>query len=105
MRSEIHETGTELDRCRVHLRHVSPFRVSLSHDGLGPRCDTARGLLAIVDFERIVGISDPWVLGHVRAGKGTVSDEIIDSGFELVEDVDLLDEQYVLRFKKREMAR
>jgi hypothetical protein len=45
------------------------------------------------------------VLGHVRAGKGTVSDEIIGSGFELVEDVDLLDEQYVLRFKKREMAR
>ncbi len=85
--------------CDTYHHFEFPFLTMASvHDAIRPG-----GLLVIVDFKRIVGISDPWVLGHVRAGKGTVSDEIIDSGFELIEEVDLLEGQYVLRFKKREM--
>lgn len=61
------------------------------------------GELIIVDFERIKGVSEEWVLNHVRCGKGTVSDEIRDAGFDLVEEVDLgMDGQYILRFQKRE---
>ena len=59
------------------------------------------GELLVVDFERIQGVSPAWVLGHVRCGKGTVTDEIKDAGFELVADIPLMDSQYVLRFRKR----
>lgn len=59
------------------------------------------GRLVVVDFERIKGISSDWTLDHVRCGKGTVTDEIKDAGFDFVEEVKLMDEQYVLVFKKR----
>ena len=59
------------------------------------------GRLVVVDFERIRGVSNDWTLDHVRCGKGTVTDEIKDAGFEYVEEIDLMDEQYVIVFKKR----
>lgn len=62
------------------------------------------GRLVVVDFERIVGISSEWTLNHVRCGKGTVTDEIKDAGFDFVEEIDLMDEQYVLVFEKRTPA-
>jgi predicted methyltransferase len=58
------------------------------------------GALIIVDFERIPGISTNWILGHVRADKATVIQEIEAAGFKLVEDRPLLQENYFLRFKK-----
>jgi ubiquinone/menaquinone biosynthesis C-methylase UbiE len=61
------------------------------------------GRLVIVDFERVKGISDTWTLDHVRAGKGTVTDEVKDSGFEFLREIDLgMEGQYVLEFRKRE---
>ena len=63
------------------------------------------GLLMIVDFERIEGLSHPFVLDMVRAGKGTVIDEIRDAGFEAIEDIPMFDDEYVLKFKKREALR
>lgn len=62
------------------------------------------GRLIIVDFERVEGVSKPFVMGHVRCGKGTVTDEVRDAGFELAADIPMMEEQYVLIFEKREPA-
>lgn len=60
------------------------------------------GRLVIVDFERIQGVTREFVWNMVRAGKGTFTDEIINAGFSLIEEVPFTDEHYILRFKKRE---
>lgn len=61
------------------------------------------GVLVIVDFERIAGETREFVWNMVRAGKGHFTDEIIDAGFELIEEVPFTEKHYILRFKKREM--
>ncbi len=60
------------------------------------------GHLIVVDFKRIPGESREWILGHVRAGKSVVRDEIEEAGFELVEELDIdgLQENYFLKFRK-----
>ncbi len=60
------------------------------------------GELVIVDFERIPGVSREWILGHVRAGKQEVTQEVVAAGFVFVEEVSLpgLQENYWLRFRK-----
>lgn len=58
------------------------------------------GELVVVDFKRIPGVSNPWVLSHVRAGEDTVVGEIEQAGFELVERVDFMQTQYFLRFRR-----
>ena len=60
------------------------------------------GQVVIVDFHRIEGVSRPFIMGHVRAGEEVFTQEILDAGFELVNDhdVDFLSENYVLRFRK-----
>lgn len=58
------------------------------------------GELVVVDFERIEGVSSDWILGHVRAGKEVFRAEIEAAGFELVEEVDMMTENYFLRFRK-----
>ena len=62
-----------------------------------------RGEIVLVDFERIPGVSRDWILGHVRAGKAEVTGELESFGFALVEEVDIpgLEENYLLRFRKR----
>lgn len=61
------------------------------------------GILLVVDFERVPGVSKPWLLKHVRAGKSVFRSEIEAAGFELVEEVSIsgLKENYVLRFRKK----
>jgi len=61
------------------------------------------GEVVIVDFERIPGVSREWVLDHVRAGKAEVIAEMESFGFEMVEEIDVpgLEENYVVRFRKR----
>lgn len=62
----------------------------------------ARGALVVVDFERVPGLSRPWILEHVRAGKEAVSAEIQAAGFELEAELPAgLAENYMLRFRKR----
>lgn len=62
------------------------------------------GLLVLVDNERIEGVTPPGILSMVRAGKGTFTDEIVDAGFELVDDVDIgMTEHYLLKFRHRPM--
>ncbi len=59
------------------------------------------GRVALLDFERIEGVSSEWTMGHVRAGKEVFQKEIEDAGFELVEEFDLFTENYFLVFKKK----
>ncbi len=83
--------------CDTYHHFEYPFSMLESiHNALRPG-----GRLVIVDFERVKGISETWVLGHVRVGKGTVTDEVKDSGFELVKEDPFMEEQYFLVFRKR----
>jgi len=60
------------------------------------------GRVAVVDFERIEGVSSEWILGHVRAGKEVFRSEIEAAGFELVEELDLFEQNYFLVFREAE---
>lgn len=61
------------------------------------------GRLILVDFERQPGITRDWLLGHVRAGKEQVIEEVETAGFDFDEEIEIpgLAENYVLRFVKR----
>ncbi|MGF1467385.1 MAG: class I SAM-dependent methyltransferase [Sandaracinaceae bacterium] len=60
------------------------------------------GTLFIVDFERIPEVSSSFILGHVRADKAQVTEEVEDAGFTLVEEVTVagVEENYLLRFRR-----
>ncbi|QDU39922.1 Ubiquinone/menaquinone biosynthesis C-methyltransferase UbiE [Maioricimonas rarisocia] len=59
------------------------------------------GEVILIDFIRIEGVSDDWILGHVRADQETFTREITATGFRQVEDrKGLLDESYFVRFRK-----
>ncbi|MFQ5748194.1 MAG: class I SAM-dependent methyltransferase [Planctomycetota bacterium] len=61
----------------------------------------AGGEMVVIDFDRIEGQSSPWILKHMRAGKGAFIKEIEAAGFRLVEDKQgLLESSYFLRFRK-----
>lgn len=60
------------------------------------------GIVCLVDFERIEGVSSDWILGHVRAGKETVQQEMEAAGFERIDEVKgLFKDNYFLKFRKR----
>lgn len=61
------------------------------------------GRFYVIDFERIEGVSRPWILGHVRAGREVFQAEIEAAGFELIDDTRVpgLEENYSLIFVKR----
>jgi ubiquinone/menaquinone biosynthesis C-methylase UbiE len=82
--------------CDTYHHFEFPFRTMSSlHRAL-----RSGGRVVVIDFERIQGVSPPWVLSHVRAGRGTVAHEIISSGFRLVGEVRLLKDKYCLLFEK-----
>lgn len=58
------------------------------------------GSLVIVDFERIPGKTDDWILDHVRAGKEVFRAEIESAGFVFKDEIKIegLDDNYILRF-------
>jgi ubiquinone/menaquinone biosynthesis C-methylase UbiE len=60
------------------------------------------GQLVLVEFRRIPGQSEPWLLEHVRAGEKVFKKEILEIGFELTNShyPPYLTENYVLRFRK-----
>lgn len=60
------------------------------------------GRVALIDFERIPGVSREWILGHVRAGKDVFGQEIAAAGFEKVKELTLagLKENYFVIFRK-----
>jgi ubiquinone/menaquinone biosynthesis C-methylase UbiE len=59
------------------------------------------GTICLIDFERIEGVSSDWILGHVRAGKSVVQQEIEAAGFELVEEIDMFEQNYFLKFRHK----
>ena len=56
------------------------------------------GALWVIDFQREAN-TDAATRRHVRAGKGTVLRELAQAGFELVEELPLLQENYVLHLR------
>jgi hypothetical protein len=52
-------------------------------------------------LERVKRVTPDFYYEHVRAGKGTFTDEISDSGFKLEKEVLLLKEPHFLVFKQR----
>ena len=61
------------------------------------------GQLVVVDFNRVEGVSEEWMLQHVRAGKDVFLREIEEAGFELINEhsLPMLAENYILRFRVR----
>ncbi len=61
------------------------------------------GHLVVLDFERIPGKTEQWVLDHVRADKQTFKTEIEKSGFVFEEEIPIegLEDNYMLRFRRR----
>ncbi len=58
------------------------------------------GSLWLIDFQRDTN-SPAWVRRHVRAGKAEVLRELSLAGFEMVEELHLLRENYVLHLRAR----
>jgi precorrin-6B methylase 2 len=85
--------------CDTYHHFEYPYEMMKSlHRALRPG-----GRVIIVDFERIVGVTTDFSISHVRCGKGTVTDEVKDSGFDLVAEPNLgMSDQYILVFRKRE---
>ncbi len=59
------------------------------------------GELVLIDFRRVPGLSNPWVLSHVRAGQVEVTAEVVAAGFELTERLDFMRGQFYLRFRRQ----
>ena len=60
------------------------------------------GRLIVIDFKKHPGKSSSWVMGHVRANKERVIEEITSAGFVLLDDKPLLRVNYFLEFRKAE---
>ena len=56
--------------------------------------------LVVIDFRRDPRHSSSWVMGHVRAGREAVIDEITRAGFRLIDDKALLRTNYYLVFSR-----
>ncbi len=61
---------------------------------------TSGGKLIIIDFKRDPHISTPWVMGHVRANKDKVINEVESIGFKLTDDKNILQGNFFLSFSK-----
>jgi predicted methyltransferase len=77
-----------------HFEYPQAMLASL-HAALKPG-----GRLAVIDYEKIPGRSSAWVMGHVRAGRETVTAEIQAAGFKLIRSHTLLSENFFLEFQK-----
>jgi precorrin-6B methylase 2 len=58
------------------------------------------GTLVLIDFRRVKGQSAAWILEHVRAGQEVFTRELEAAGFEKLEELPILEENYFLRFRK-----
>ncbi len=60
------------------------------------------GRLIVIDFIKRPGKSSGWVMGHVRANKNKVIEEITSAGFVQIDDKPFLHANYFLEFRKVE---
>jgi len=58
------------------------------------------GTLVLIDFKRIEGTTSPSRLKHVRADEQTVLEEVSAVGFVLEAEINLLEDNYYLRFRR-----
>ena len=87
--------------CDTYHHFEFPYKTMASiHQSLRPG-----GQVAMIEFQRIEGVSSDWTLKHVRGGKEVFAKEIEEAGFKLVEEKDLLRDKYFLRFEKVENRR
>lgn len=84
--------------CDVY-HHFEYPRSSLASIHRALRVD---GEVLVVDFRRLPGTSSEWILNHVRAGQEVVEAEFAAAGFRKVEEVPLLKDNYVVRFRRVE---
>ncbi|MGB5832471.1 MAG: methyltransferase domain-containing protein, partial [Thiohalocapsa sp.] len=77
-----------------HFEYPKSMLASI-HQALVPS-----GVLAIIDFRRLAGVSSSWVMGHVRAGRAQVIEEIQVAGFRFEDEPLNLRGNYFLRFRK-----
>ncbi len=89
--------------CIIDSYHHFEFPTDMLHDiSKALRPD---GVLMLIDFKRIDGVSRSYILNMVRAGEGTFTDEFLNAGFELVDRRDdMFPENYLLKFKHRAPA-
>lgn len=61
------------------------------------------GQLYVVDFDRVEGRSEPFVLEHIRASKEEFTAEIEAAGFRFVEELDIegMRQSFMRRFERR----
>ncbi|MGE3707300.1 MAG: class I SAM-dependent methyltransferase [Vicinamibacterales bacterium] len=59
------------------------------------------GVLWLIDFDRIPGVSHPFILQDVRADRATFVREFADAGFELAGEARIFTDEYVLKFRHR----
>jgi ubiquinone/menaquinone biosynthesis C-methylase UbiE len=78
-----------------HFEYPEDMLASI-HQALRPD-----GRFVVIDFERVEGVTEDFFLEHVRAGKGTFTDEVRDAGFEPEKEIPLMKGQYFLVFRKR----
>ena len=60
----------------------------------------AGGRMVVIDFRRDPAVSSNWVMGHVRADRNLVIQEITAAGFRFVEEKPILKTNYFLVFEK-----
>jgi predicted methyltransferase len=85
--------------CDAYHHFEYPHKTMRSiHDALKPG-----GVVILIDFQRIPGVSSDFVMSHVRADQDVFTKEIVESGFKQVEErKGLLKESYFVRFRKVE---
>jgi precorrin-6B methylase 2 len=58
------------------------------------------GRLVVIDYEAIPGVSERWIVDHVRATPEQFKAEIVSAGFAFVRAHDVLDENFFFEFTR-----
>lgn len=79
-----------------HFEYPEASLASL-HDAIKPG-----GALILIEFHRIPGETNEFIMKHVRAGRDVFQAEVEAAGFRFVEEItiDGLDDNYILRFER-----
>lgn len=62
------------------------------------------GVVWLIDFDRVEGVSHPFILQDVRADRATFVREFAEAGFDLAGEAKIFDDEYVLTFRIRPAA-
>lgn len=84
--------------CDVYHHFEAPMDSLASlYDAIEPG-----GELVLIEFERIEGVTNEFLLKHVRAGREVFQAEIESAGFVFEDEIELegLDDNYILRFTR-----